>query len=59
MVFCFENCSDREKLLKIYSNCERSAQCLKQDAVLSFSWRFLRSNTLEQLESKLEEIIGM
>ena len=30
-----------------------------QNAVLTCSWRFLRSNKLEQLEFKLEKIIGI
>ena len=30
----------------IYSKSERSDQFLKQNAVLTFSWRFLRSNIL-------------
>ena len=31
----------------------------KQNAVLTCSWRFLMSNKLEQLEFKLEKIIGI
>ena len=31
----------------------------QQNAFLTCSWRFLRSNTLEQLEFKLEKIIGI
>ena len=38
---------------------KRSEQCLKQDALFTSSWRFLRSDTLEQLEFKLENIFGM
>ena len=30
-----------------------------QNAFLTSSWRFLRSNNLEQLEIKLEKIIGI
>ena len=30
-----------------------------QNVFLTCSWRFLRSNKLEQLEFKLEEIIGI
>ena len=41
----------------IYSNSERSEQFLKQNAPLTYSWRFLRSNTLEQLKFKLDKII--
>ena len=42
----------------IYLNSERSEQFLKQNAVLTYSWRFLRSNELEQLEFKLEKLLG-
>ena len=38
----------------IYSNSESSDQFLEQTAFLTYSSRFLRSNTLEQLEFKLE-----
>ena len=54
MVFCFQNCSsDQEKLLRsllrpIYSNSEKSERFFKQNAFLTYSWRFLRSKTLEQ-----------
>ena len=67
--------SDWEKLLKfeaegqefakseititIYLNRERSEQFLKQNAFLTCSWRFLRSNELEELEFKLEKNIGI
>ena len=58
-----KNCSnDREKLeitRTIYSNSERSEQFLKPNAFLTYSWRFLRSNKLEQFELKLEKIIGI
>ena len=43
----------------IYSNSERPVQFLKQNAFLTCSWRFLRSNTLEELKLKLEKIIGI
>ena len=33
--------------------------CLKQNAFLTCSWRFLRSQTIEQLLFKLEKIIGI
>ena len=36
-------------------NSERFRQLLKQSAFLTCSWRFLRSNTLEQLELKLDK----
>ena len=49
-----KNCSSDRKFFfeitrPIYSNSERSDQFLKQNAFLTFSWRFLRSNILEQL----------
>ena len=37
-----------------YSNSERSGQFLKPNAFLTYSWRFCRSNIIEQLEFKLE-----
>ena len=43
----------------IYSNSERSVQFLKQNDFLTCYWRFLKYNTLEQLEFKLEKIIGI
>ena len=39
----------------IHSNSERLEQFLKQNAFLTHSWRFLRSNYLEQLEFKSEK----
>ena len=42
----------------IFSNSERSVQFLKQNAFLTSSWSFLRSNMLEKLEFKLEKLIG-
>ena len=39
----------------IYSNSEKSEQFFKQNAFSTCSWRFLRSNQLEQLEFKLEK----
>ena len=42
----------------IYSNSEISVQFLKQNAFLTCSWKFLRSNTLQQLVFKLEKITG-
>ena len=38
---------------KIYSNSEKSEQFLKQNPFLTCSWRFLRSNILEQLEFQI------
>ena len=46
-----------EIIRTIFSNGERSEQFLKQNDFLTCSWRFLRSNTLQQLEYKLENII--
>ena len=43
----------------IYSNSERSDLYSEKNAFLIYSWRFLRSDTLEQLEFKLEKIIGI
>ena len=43
----------------IYSNSERSVQFLKQTDFLTCPWRFLKYNTLEQLEFKLEKTIGI
>ena len=70
-----KNCSnDREKLMKfeaegrefanfftrtIYSNSERSEQFSVTECFLTYSWRFLISNKLEQLEFKLEKNIGI
>jgi len=43
----------------IYLNREKSEQFLKQNAFLTYFSRFLRSNTLEQLDFELEKIIVM
>ena len=43
----------------IYLNSERSVEYLKENAVSTYPWRFLRSITLEQVEFKLEKIIGI
>ena len=52
MVFCYQNCSDllREKSVLVIE---------KQNAFLPNSWRFLIYDKLEQLEFKLENIIGI
>ena len=55
IVFCFQNCSDfceKRIVLVIDKNfCNsRLKQFLIKNAFLTHSWRFLRSNTLEQLE---------
>ena len=57
--------SDLEKLFKfeitrtIYLNSERSVcTILEIEWFLTCSWRFVRSNTLEQLEFRLEKIMG-
>ena len=41
----------------IYSHSEMLVQFWKQNAFLTYSWRFLRSNILEQSRLKLEKII--
>ena len=65
MVFCYKNCSDLlwEKILRWL---KQFVQIVKgqynfwqQNAFLTCSWRFLRYNKLEQLELKLEKIIGI
>ena len=43
----------------ICSNSERPEQFLVTECFLSCSWRFLRSNKLEQLEFNLAKIIGI
>ena len=50
-----------EIMRTIYSNNERSEFFLKQYASLSYSWSFLRSNTIDQSDSefKLEKITGI
>ena len=48
-------CKIFEITRKIYSNSERSEQFLKQNDFLTYFWRFFRSNTLEQIEFKLEK----
>ena len=48
-----------EIITTIYASSERSEQFLKQNVSLTYSWRFLKSNTLEQLEFKLEKTIGI
>ena len=42
-------------LEKFITNIEKSEQFLKQNAFLTCSWRFLKTNTLEQLQFKLEK----
>ena len=68
LVFSFRNCSDVlweknvlgiEITRTIYSKGERSVHFLKEKGFLTCSWRFLRSNALEQLEFKSEKIIGI
>ena len=69
-----KNCSsDREKLLKFEAERREFAKCLRSieqfvltvkgknnyGCFLACSRRFLISNKLEQLEFKLEEIIGI
>ena len=44
----------------IYSNSERYIRTIfETEFFLTYSWKFLRSNTSEQLELKLEKIIGV
>ena len=43
----------------IYSNSERSEECLVTECFLTCFWRFLISNELEQLNLKLEKNIGI
>ena len=43
----------------IYSNSERSEQFLVTECFFNLFLEFLRSNKLEQLEFKLEKIIGI
>ena len=44
----------------IYSNSERSEQFLATECFFNFCpWKFIISNKLEQLEFKLEKIIGI
>ena len=64
IVFCFQNYStDLEKKFgvtrTIYLNSERTDQFLKRNVFLTCSWRFLRSNILEQLDIKSEKNIGI
>ena len=60
--------SGREKLLKFEAKFLRSLEQFiqtgqnnfwRQNVFLTFSWRFLTSTKLEQLEFKLEKIIGI
>ena len=43
----------------VYLNSERSEQFLVTECFLTCFWRFMISNKLEQLEFKLENIIGI
>ena len=56
-----KNCSsDQEKLLKFEAEGREFAQFLRSvKGQNNCSWRFLRSNELEQLKFKLENIIGI
>ena len=55
--------SDREELLRSVEQFVRTVKGQNnfwlQNAFLTCSWRFLRDNKLEQLEFKLEKIIGI
>ena len=49
-----------QKITKtICSKSERSEQFLKQNAFLTYSWRFFRTDKLEEFKFKLEKIIGV
>ena len=53
--------SDREKLLKFEAEGRKFAKILRsleQNAFLTCSLRFFRCNKIENLEFKLEKIIG-
>ena len=53
-----KNCSsDREKLLKFEAEGREFAKCLR--SLEQFIQMFLISNKLEQLDFKLEKIIGL
>ena len=54
-----ENLKKIEVTRTIYSISERLEQFLKQNAFLTYSWRFLRSTKSNKLEFKLEQIIGI
>jgi len=47
-----ENLQIFEITRTIYLNSERSEQFLKQNAFLTYSWRFMKTNKLKQLEFK-------
>ena len=53
-------CKNFEVNITVYSNSERPEKFLVTEYFLTCcSWRFLRSNELEQLEFKLEKVIGI
>ena len=67
---CEKKCfSDREKLLKFQAEGREFAKCLRsleqfiqtvnRMVFLTCSWRFFIPNKLDQLEFKLEKIIGI
>ena len=58
--------AEHREFAKILRQLEQFIQTVKgqnnfgiQNAFFTFSWKFLRSNRLEQLEFKLEKIIGI
>ena len=58
----FENRGWRPRSCKnriIHLNIDRSHKFLKQSAFSTCSWRFLRSNSLEQFKFKSKKIIGV
>ena len=54
-----DNCSGPWSLEKFIQAVKGQNNFGEQNAFLICSWRFLRSNKLEQLEFKLEKIIGI
>ena len=66
LVFCYQNCSDLlwEKIVLVIEKTfewkvRTQNNFWQQNVFLTCSWRFLRSNKLEQLEFKFEKIIGI
>ena len=53
------SCKIFEITRTIFSNSERSEHFLVTKCILTCSWRFLISFKLEQLEFKLEKIVGI
>jgi hypothetical protein len=52
--------AEGQEFVKNFRSLEQFVQTVKgQNAFLTCSWKFLRYNELEQLEFKLERIIGI